>query len=123
MEYLPLVMFTAGVSGSDPERWVALACRANTLDLVARAAEVPCLRPIILVTPLEGWADELSHLPVELMADEPGETFHFGRRLREVTARFGLRRFLYVGGGAGVLLGASDLAALAERALAIGSGV
>ena len=56
---LPLIIFVGGVAGSDPERWVGQACRANTVDLVARAAQVPGLRPILVVTPTDGWQDEL----------------------------------------------------------------
>ncbi len=122
MERLPLVLFTGGVAGSEPERWVGEACRANTLDLIERAASVPCIGPIIVAAPVEGW-EELSDLPVEVMPDEPGVPFHFGRRLSELVARYRLRRFLYMGGGTGALLTAADLSAVAERALILERGV
>jgi hypothetical protein len=122
MERLPLVLFTGRVGGSEPERWVGEACRANTLDLIERAASVPRIGPIIVAAPVEGW-EELSSLPVEVMPDEPGVRFHFGQRLLEVVARYRFRRFLYMGGGTGVLLTAADLSALAERALALERGV
>ena len=122
MEQLPLVLFAAGVGGSEPERWVGEACRANTLDLIERAASVPHIGPIIVAAPVEGW-EELSSRPVEVMSDEPGVRFDFGRRLLEVVARHKLRRFLYMGGGTGALLTAADLSALAERALALERGV
>ena len=116
---LPLIIFAGGVSGSEPERWVGLACRANTLDLVAKAAEVPRLGPIVVVTPAEGWSGELARLPVEVVADAPGAPFHFGQCLREVTARYGFSRLLYLGGGSGALLCTAALAALTERALGL----
>jgi hypothetical protein len=122
-ETLPLIIFVGGVSGKAPERWVGLACRANTLDTVAKAVRAACLGPIVIVTPTEGWGEELARLPVEVVADEPGAPFHFGRRLREVAAGFGFSRLLYMGGGMGSLLPASELAALAERALALDRGV
>ncbi len=121
-EALPLVIFVGGSGESEPERWVAAGRRANTLDLVARAAETPALRPIVIVTPAEGWGAELARLPAEIDRDGPGSAFHFGRRLREVAARRGFSRLLYIGGGAGVLLGAPALAELAQRALALERG-
>lgn len=47
--------------------------------------------------------------------DAPGEPFHFGRRLLDVCERHGIERPLYVGAGAGVLLGGDDFAAIARR--------
>jgi len=122
-ERLPLILFTKGGGASEPERWVGGACRANTLDLVARAASLPEIGPIVLVTAPDDWEVPLSGLPVELVVDEPGLPFHFGRRLRDVVARFGLTRFLYMGGGAGPLLGAQEMGQVARRALAMERGV
>ncbi len=120
-EQLPLIIFVGPGGASDPERWVSAACRANACDLAARALERPCLRPIVIASPKADWAS----LPggVELLPDPPGEPFHFGRRLRQVAAQFGWERLLYIGGGAGPLLSASDLETLAQRALALGQGV
>jgi hypothetical protein len=123
VERLPLVIFTGGLADSEPERWVSLACRANTVDLVERALQVPTLHPIIVVTPASDWSAEVARLPVEMAPDLPGEAFHFGRQLREVASRYRLPRLLYVGGGAGALLTAPELAALARRALELERGV
>jgi len=122
-EKLPLIIFVGRVGASDPERWVGLACRANTLDLVARAAQVPDLGPIVIVTPADGWHQELAQLPVEVVADCPGATFHFGHRLRQVITRYGFSRLLYMGGGTGALLATQALADLAAHALALERGV
>ncbi len=121
-ERLPLIIFVGGGGASEPERWLARACRANTHDLVARAGEVSCLGPTVVVAPTEGVA-ELASIPAELVVDPPGEPFHFGRRLREIVHRYGFRRLLYLGGGAASLLAAPALAALARRALALERGV
>lgn len=120
---LPLIIFAGGSGPSEPERWVAGACRANTRDLVARAATVPAIGPIVLVAAHDGWGDSLASLPVHHVADEPGQPFHFGRRLRDVVARFDLPRFLYIGGGAGALLTAEAMGEIARRALAMPRGV
>lgn len=122
-ERLPLIIFAGGGGSSEPERWVSGACRANTLDLIARAAATTALGPIVLVTTRDGWGDSLAGLPVHVVADEPGHPFHFGRRLREVVAHLGFTRFLYMGGGAGPLLSASALDEITRRALAAERGV
>ncbi|HOG48530.1 MAG TPA: hypothetical protein PLJ35_22600 [Anaerolineae bacterium] len=121
-ETLPLIIFAGAGGESEPERWVARACHANTADLVARAAQVPAIGPIIVTAP-GAWHGALAGLPAEVELDAPGGAFHFGRRLREVATRHGLARFLYIGGGAGVLLGTAALAELAARALALERGV
>ncbi len=120
---LPLIIFVGGSGPSEPERWVAGACRANALDLVARAAAVPAIGPIVLVTAHDDWGDSLAGLPVHLLTDERGQPFHFGRRLREVVAHLRLPRFLYMGGGAGALLTAEAMGEIAQRALAMPRGV
>ena len=120
---LPLVIFTGPSGPSEPEQWMNLACRANTVDLVQRALQVPSLGPVIVATPSGDWAAELGRLPVEVVVDEPGVHFHFGQRLREVIACYRLPRLLYMGGGSGVLLSPPALATLAEQALAIERGV
>ncbi len=117
---LPLIIFAGGGGESEPERWVAAGCRANTADLVARATQVPCIGPIVVVTPAGGWADGVA---AEVVLDEPGRRFHFGRRLREVAASRGLSRLLYMGGGSGALLSAGALAEIAGRALRMEHGV
>lgn len=119
---LPLLIFAADVGGSEPERWVGLACRANTVDLVGRAAGVPFLRPIIVVTPVAGWEESLARLPVQVVPDAPGAGFHFGRRLLEVVTQCRLPAFLYVGGGMCALLPTPALADLAGRARALERG-
>ena len=120
---MPLIIFAKSDGSSEPELWVTGACRANTLDLIARAASVSALDPIVLVTNSAGWGSSLAGLPVRVMGDEPGRTFHFGQRLREVVAQLGCDRFMYIGGGAGALLSADALEEIAQRALAAQRGV
>ena len=119
---VPLLLFVPPVQGSTPERMLGEAVHANALDLIDRALDVPALRPIIVATPAPAWP-ELAGLPVELVADEPGEPFHFGRRLRTIVERYRVDRFLYIGAGAGALLGEADLADLATRAATLERGV
>lgn len=114
---LPVIIFTGPQGESDPERWVAGACRANTADLIERATQVPCLRPILLAAPAGAWDESLARFPIELVADPPDGPFHFGRRLKEIVARYRLPRFLYMGGGTGALMDTAELAGLAAQAL------
>ena len=106
----------AGVSeASEPERMVSLARHAITLDLVDRALTVPALRPIVVATNSATLAGELAGRPVIVDHDNPGEPFHFGRRLNELIARYRLDRCFYIGGGAGPLLSATDMADVTSR--------
>jgi hypothetical protein len=106
---------TGVTEGSEPERMVSLTRQAITLDLVDRALTVPGLSPIIVATNSAALAGQLAGQPVTVDLDNPGEPFHFGRRLMQLVARYGLDRCFYVGGGAGPLLAASDLAEVAAR--------
>jgi len=114
---LPLLIMTGASEGSEPERMVNLARQAVTLDLVERALTVPRLRPIVVATNSADLARRLAEFPVQVEMDAPGEVFHFGRRLAGLIDRYGLERCFYIGGGAGPLLPADDMAAIAAKML------
>jgi hypothetical protein len=115
---LPLLVMTGITEASEPERMVSLVRQAITLDLVERALTVPDLGPIIVATNSAALADQLAGYQVVVDLDPPGQPFHFGRRLLELIAHYDLDRCFYVGGGAGPLLPASDMAAIAGKLLA-----
>jgi hypothetical protein len=56
----------------------------------------------------------LADYPIRVELDPPGEPFHFGRRLAGLIAHYGLERCFYMGGGAGPLMPATELAKIAE---------
>ena len=114
---LPLLIMTGSSEGSEPERMVSLARQAITLDLVERALTVDSLGPVIVATNSALLTQELGRYPVQVELDEPGEAFHFGRRLAALIARHGMERCFYMGGGAAPLLPASDLASIAGAIL------
>jgi CTP:molybdopterin cytidylyltransferase MocA len=114
---LPLLIMTGTGEGTEPERMVSLAKQAITLDLVERALTVPSLRPIVVATNSTHLAQQLAGFPVQVDLDDPAQPFHFGRRLAELVARYGMESCFYIGGGAGPLLPASEMAALAEKLL------
>jgi hypothetical protein len=114
---LPLLIMTGVTEGSEPERMVSQARQAVTLDLVERALTVPSLRPIVVATNSPAFSRRLSAFPVEVDLDPPGEVFHFGRRLADLIERYGMERCFYIGGGAGPLLPAAQMADIAEALL------
>ena len=115
---LPLLIMTGVSEGSEPERMVSEARQAATLDLVDRALAVPSLRPIVVATNSRVFAQRLVEFPIDVELDAPDEPFHFGKRLAALIAHYGMYRCFYIGGGAGPLLPAADMAAVAQDLLA-----
>jgi CTP:molybdopterin cytidylyltransferase MocA len=112
-----MLIMTGSSEDSPPERMVSLARQAITLDLVERALSVPLLRPIVVSTNSTGLVHRLTQYPICVELDDPDDAFHFGRRLAELVSRHGMERCFYIGGGAGPLLPASDMASIAEAIL------
>jgi hypothetical protein len=117
-ETLPLLIMTGASDGSEPEQMVSRTRQAATLDLVERALSVPNLRPIVVATNSAELTHRLSDYPIHVEPDAPDVPFHFGRRLAELIAHYGMERCFYVGGGAGPLLPAAGMAAIADKVLA-----
>lgn len=115
---LPLLIMTGVSEGSEPERMVSEARQAATLDLVERALAVTSLRPIVVATNSAAFARRLAGFPIDVELDAPDEPFHFGKRLAALIAHYGMDRCFYMGGGAGPLLPAGDMAAIAQDLLA-----
>jgi hypothetical protein len=108
-----LVIFHAALAEHPIERYVGLAQRAASLDLLIIAAQLGFRRVIIVGAEQEfAQAAQLaSGLDITLEPDvAPG--FHFGQRLLEIVAQQRLERIIYIGGGAAPLLTATDLLAL-----------
>ena len=118
VDTLPLLIMTGVSDASEPELMVSRTRQAVTLDLVERALTVPSLRPVVVATNSPTLAHQLAQYPITVEVDPQGEAFHFGRRLVELIDRYGMKRCFYIGGGAGPLLPASEMAAIAEEALA-----
>lgn len=101
---------------------VAGAHRAVLLDTLERARASGAFDRAIVATNWPELVPELAGL-AEVDLDPPpgpdGLAFHFGRRLAEVVHRHRLGAVLYLGAGAGPLLSADQLAALAAE---VGSG-
>jgi len=117
VETLPLLIMTGVTESSEPERMVSQTRQAVTLDLVERALTVPSLKPVVVATNSPALVRRLADYPVLVEPDPPDETFHFGRRLVDLIANHRMARCFYIGGGAGPLLSASDMAAIGEMML------
>lgn len=115
---LPLLIMTGTSDGSEPERLVSRARQATTLDLVERALSVSSLRPVVVATNSAELAQQLAVYPIQVDRDPVDRPFHFGSRLAELITRYGMERCFYIGGGAGPLLPAASMAAVAEELLA-----
>ena len=115
---LPLLIMTGVTEGSEPERMVSGARQAATLDLVEKALAIPSLRPVVVATNAPDFGRRLSEYPISIELDPPGAPFHFGQRLAALIAQYGMECCFYIGGGAGPLLPADDLAAIAAALLA-----
>jgi hypothetical protein len=106
-----LVVFLGGLGDSRVEEMVAGARVAASLDTIEAALKSGGFSGALLVT--DG-RFPVPALPDGVTVDEDGGRFHFGRRLAEVVRRHRLERVVYMGGGSLPLLGASELAAVAE---------
>lgn len=115
-----MLIMTGSSEESEPERMVSLARQAITLDLVEKALTVSELHPIVVATNSPSLAQRLNQHPIHVERDEPGEPFHFGRKLAEMIAHYDMQRCFYIGGGAGPLLPASEMAQVAKAVLATG---
>jgi hypothetical protein len=114
---LPLLIMTGSGEESLPEQMVSGARQAITLDLVERALAVPLLGPVVVSTNSAELTRQLARFSVQVEMDDPREPFHYGRKLAELIARYQMERCFYLGGGAGPLLPASDMASIAEAML------
>lgn len=114
---LPMLIMTGCSEGSEPERMVSKARQAITVDLVERALSVPALAPVVVSTNATALAGRLASYPVLIEMDTSGRAFHFGQTLRALIERHEMEHCFYMGGGAGPLLPASEMAAVAAAML------
>ncbi len=110
-----LLIMTGSATDTPVERMVAQARQAITLDTVDKALRVAAFERIVVATDSPALADALRGQPVAIELDPPGQPFHFGRRLRELIAQYGIERLFYMGGGSGPLLPADEMARIADE--------
>ena len=109
-----LVLFCGGMRGSPIEELLGGALHASALDLLERALAGGAYDGAIVVADEAASVAFRDRLPqgVILDVDEPGEPFHFGKRLTGVIQRYELARPVYCGCGLPLLTG-DELTAIA----------
>jgi hypothetical protein len=112
-----LIIFAGGALPDHPLLQTMQQIRyACAIDLMQRALEATCFKPIVIVTNDRVWASTIGDLPVTIDLDDDTDPFHFGRRLAEVIDRYRMERVLYLGAASAPLLSAADLQQIADRA-------
>ncbi|MDO8670690.1 MAG: hypothetical protein Q7O66_04580, partial [Dehalococcoidia bacterium] len=118
--YPTLIIFVGGQGDSQAEQMVAGAQHAITLDTIERAEATGAFDRIIVATDSTALAGRVGpSVTVELDSGP----FHFGRRLRELIVGYDVTLPFYIGGGAGALFTAEDLAAIAGQLMSAKNAV
>lgn len=99
-----------GFSGGPLESLMRRSLEASALDSLETALESDRFGRALLLT--DGDPEQAVPAGVEVELDRGGD-FHFGRRLADAVSEHDLKRVLYIGGGAGPLLGVDDFVTLA----------
>lgn len=107
-----LMIFVGGSHASPVEEMVTGAQYAIAVDTIEKAVTTGSFKEIILITDSRELASRCSVLPVSAEID--GGPFHFGRRMREVIARYRIKKPFYIGGGSASLLSTEELSSIAE---------
>lgn len=85
---------------------------ASALDTVDKALRTDCFDPIIVAT---NWPEAASAFrEIGVTVDMDRESFHFGKRLLELVARYSLTKVLYTGAASMPLLSSAFLARIAS---------
>jgi hypothetical protein len=107
-----VLLLTGGWGESHLEQALEGAHRAAARDLLETLSATETVERIIVATDDPEWGETLADLPVMLDMDQPGQQFHFGRRLTALIERYDVQRALYTGGGSAPLLPAEQWAAV-----------
>ncbi|MBC7232052.1 MAG: hypothetical protein H5T68_02255 [Chloroflexi bacterium] len=115
MEEAVLLVMTGTHPATEIEQMMANARLAITQDTIERARTVPGISQIVLSTNAPSLAEWARAQGVTVELDVPGSSFHFGKHLRDLVAKYRIRRLFYMGGGSGALLSADEMAAIVDR--------
>ena len=106
------VVMLGGVDGDGLEGLMRRALEASALDLLETAAGTERFGDLVLVTDREPVSPLVEG--ARLVLDDVSRPIHFGRDLAAVVSDSEADRFVYAGAGAGPLLDADELEALAD---------
>jgi hypothetical protein len=110
MERVTAILMLGGEGPGAAEQWVQGGRLAALRDAVHLAAGLPEVDRLVVATSERPAAEANADLPVVWDFDLPGASFHFGRRLGELTERFPAQAYLYLGAGSIPLLPQETLA-------------
>jgi hypothetical protein len=119
-----LLIMLGGMRGGRIEQTMRRALEAAAFDTAETALATGRFGQALLLTDAEPGLDLPRGLEVETDSSvvmEGGPPFHFSRRLLDAVTQHGIERFLYLGGGGGPLLGATEVHAIID-ALQAASG-
>jgi CTP:molybdopterin cytidylyltransferase MocA len=100
------------------EKMVTGCRQAVALDTIGKALSIEAIGQIVVSTHSLSFAEVLRSLPVMVELDPPREEFHFGRTLRRLVKKYGMRKVFYIGGGSCPLLSASLMEEIADKIIA-----
>ena len=104
MQGVTLLLTIGGWGESDVEQLMRRAHQAAGRDLLETLLATGFVDRAVVATDHAGWEEALTGLPVDVDLDQPGDPFHFGRRLAGLIERYDVRRALHAGGASAPLL-------------------
>nr|MBC7244561.1 hypothetical protein [Chloroflexota bacterium] len=110
-----LLIMTGIHTATDVEQIMAGARQAITQDIIERAQKVPDIPQIVLSTNSPALAEWAQAQGVTVELDSPSSSFHFGRHLRALVAKYHAKRLFYMGGGSGALLSPDEMSHIIQR--------
>lgn len=105
-----LVIFEGGAAASDPERMLQDVRSAIVLEQIEKAQLAGTFGAVILCTDRPELAAQAAALGADVDLDPPAPAFHFGQRLQQLVRRRRPAAVCCMGGAAGPLLTAAELA-------------
>jgi len=115
LDRVTLLIMTGVHNASEAEAMMAGARQAITQDIIERARTQASIAPIVLSTNAPLLAEWAASQDITVERDPPGQRFHFGQRLGELSRKYRIERLFYMGGGSGALLSAEEMAQIAHR--------
>lgn len=113
-----LLMLVGGWGQSEVESALRRIHQAAARDLLDILLPNSCLEQAVVATDDAAWAEALRATPVTVEVDQPGEPFHFGRRLAGLIERHQAACVLYVGGASAPLISAACWTHILEQLIA-----
>lgn len=109
-----LIIFEGGPTTSEPERMLRSLREAIVLEQIEKAHASGAFAGVILCTDGPELARAARALGADVDMDEPGTSFHYGRRLQGLIRERGLTMVCTMGGGAAPLATVDEFRAIGQ---------